>query len=136
MNVFGHALDPKEKWTEPFSKSPRFGVKLRLLGGDVMDPSGWVLRSHKLDGEFVPQDAKPDWFNAVPRYVYRAFAKTARLPFLSVGLGRFGFYIGWKVYGVDKTEYLDYPTVTRGDLYTGSRALVLTMRTTAHREVT
>jgi hypothetical protein len=129
MQVYGWSTDDEKDWTAPFPAGWEGGVKLRLLGGDILDP---VRGTFELRPG-VPPGTEPGWFNAVPRAVYRAFQARRCLPFFSFGFFRFGGYIGWKVYGVDQPAYLDYPLVAREDVYPGSRALCLTMRLTTDR---
>lgn len=128
MQVYGWSTDDERDWTAPFPTA-FIGVKLRLLGGDILDPVNgtWELRPGQ------PVGTPPNWFNAIPRGVYRAFQSRRVLPFFSFGIGRFGGYIGYKIYGVDKYEYLDYPLVAKQDVYEGSRAMCLTMRLTTNR---
>lgn len=99
MRVFGSGVstDPK-----------RPGLFLR--GGDVCDPK---------DGDWF----KPPW----PKIVVRRWVPNPTLPFLCLKIGRFGFYVGWKVYGVDAPEYKNW--LPPEEVYVGSLALCLTART-------
>lgn len=116
MNVRGHATDAPADWTAPYPTG-RVGVKLRLLAGDVMDPVGG------------------QWFGPnYPRNVIRLHCPVPVLPFVSVGLGRFGFYAGFKVYGVDSPNYREW--MPAGEVFNGSRAMCLSIRFTANRRVT
>ena len=117
MNVFGHATDPRERWTAPFPEA-RIGVKLRLLGGDLLDPdlsTGTMRPGREAEGR--------NWFTVIPGWVRRAYYPRACKLFLSARAGRFGFYVGHKVFGVDLEMYLDYPGVGDDDVYVGSRAM-------------
>lgn len=99
MKVFGTGVstDPK-----------RAGLFFR--GGDVCTPrNGRMLQG-------------PPW----PTKVWRFYCKLPVLPFLCVRLGRFGFYAGFKVYGVDAPEYKNW--LPASDVYAGSLAMVLTFR--------
>lgn len=101
MIVFGTGVD-----TSP--KTPR----LALRGGDVCDPR---------DGE---QINGPPW----PTRVERFYCPLPILPWVCIKFGRFGFYAGWKCYGFDLPNYLNWPGITPKDVYPGSLALELTMR--------
>lgn len=125
MKVFGLTTD--DHLTAPFPAG-RIGMKLRLLAGDVYDPiSPWALRPG------VPTSTAPNWFNAIPSDARRFHASIPMLPFISFGLGWFGFYAGFKVYGFDAPEYNDYPRVQRGDVAPGSLAMCFSIRFTTHR---
>lgn len=89
---------------------PGFGIVIGLRAGRWYEPFGasraiganrWTSGKH--------------WF-VVPRipFVY---------PFLSVAIGRFGFYVGWKAYGVDWPEYKAWARAE--DIKTGNTALTL-----------
>ena len=125
MNVRGVSTDPESEWTTPYP-TRRFGVIARLLQGDVMAPdlSDVKMRPGR-EGE------SPNWFNCIPRRVHRAVVGPR--PFLSIGVGRFGVYMGWKVFGVDSTAYLDYPGITPADVFKSSRAMCGTIRFTMSR---
>lgn len=84
-----------------------------LRGGDVYDP--------KIIG---PDAFHPPW----PTEYSRWYCKLPVLPFLCVKVGRFGFYGGWKVYGFDSPEYINYPGIVATDIYDGSLALEFTAR--------
>src|SRR5947207_13498653 len=117
MQVYGWSTDDEKDWTAPFPTA-FIGIKLRLLGGDILDPVNgtWELRPG------VQAGTPPNWFNAIPRAVRRYYQPRRCLPFFSFGIWRFGGYIGYKIYGVDQPVYLDYPLVAREDVYGGSRA--------------
>lgn len=140
MRVFGYATDDKSRWTAPFPEGPDcvelklvqgtilVGWKARLLGGDMMSPWGWQLRPE------ATANTAPNFFNAIPERTRRLFLSFPCLPFFSVRIGRFGFYIGWKVFGVDSPAYKDYPGVNPSEVYDGSQAFSgLTMRFTNKR---
>ena len=123
MKVSGYATDPESNWTTPYPKA-RFGLILRLLRGDYMAPdlSDAVLR---------PGRTEVNWFNAIPIRITRKVVGWR--PFLSIGICSWGVYMGWKVYGVDSAAYLDYPGIRPADVFTGSRAMVGTLRFTTKR---
>ena len=130
MRVFGHATDAIKKWTAPYPEST--GFKLRLIRGDLVSP--------ELEGG-TPRPGraleKPNWFNVIPRDVQRDWIGFPGRPFFSVRIGRFGFYIGHKVFGVDSPAYLDYPGLSSKDVYEGSRAMTgFTLRPTTKLGVT
>jgi hypothetical protein len=121
VRVFGYATD--EHWTAPYPEAD--GFKFRLLGGDMMSPWGWKLRPEATGGE-------PNFFNAIPERTRRLYFRIPCLPFLSVRRGRFGFYAGYKVFGVDSDAYKDYPGVHPSEVYEGSQAVSgFTMRFTS-----
>lgn len=102
MKVFGTGVS-----TNPW----RPGFFLR--GGDICHPLG-----------------KGQWFS--PPYftrIWRTFCPLTILPFLCVHVGRFAFYIGFKIYGADAGPYKEW--MNPDDVYPGSQALHLSMRTTA-----
>ena len=116
MRVFGLGTDYEVDWTAPYP--PATGFKLRLIKGDLVSP--------KLEGG-TPRPGraleKPNGFNVIPRDVRRDWIGFPGRPFFSVRVGRFGFYIGHKVFGVDSPAYLDYPGLSSKDVYEGSRAM-------------
>lgn len=117
MKVFGRATDEEAEWTAPFPAA-RYGLKARLMGGDLLSPSimtGTLRPGRAAEGK--------NFFTVIPRIVVRAWYGIACKPFLSLRAGRFGFYIGHKVFGVDSEAYRDYPLVLAEDVYKGSRAL-------------
>lgn len=101
MKVFGTGV----------STAPKTGG-LYFRGGDVCDPH---------DGE---QLNGPPW----PTNITRWYCRWPVLPFLCVKLGRFGVYAGWKCYGFDLPNYLNWAGITKADVYPGSLALELTAR--------
>lgn len=116
MRVFGHSTDSQSEWTAPYPK--RSGIKLRLMGGDMLQPE---IKS----GTPRPGREKEtrNYFNTIPTTIVRAVYARARKPFVSVRIGRFGFYAGHKVFGVDSEAYKDFPLVLASDVYDGSQAL-------------
>lgn len=123
MRVFGLCNDPKS-WTNPFPEADTVdGIKgadgfiIALRGGDTVSGAGWELRGEATAG------SKPNYFNAIPSRVRRIFFWLPLLPFLSVRWGRFGFYIGFKVFGFDSPAYKDWPGVNPREVYEGSLAL-------------
>lgn len=124
MIVTGFSTDPKSNWTTPYPRS-RFGLIVRLLRGDYMAPdlSDVVMR---------PGKSEVNWFNAIPLRITRKVVGWR--PFLSIGISWWGVYMGWKVYGVDSPAYLDYPGVSKDDVYDGSQAMVGTLRFTKKRK--
>jgi hypothetical protein len=124
MIVTGYATDNDTDWTKPYPPG-RFGVVLRLLRGDTMSPD-------LSDATLRPGQTVINWFNAVPKRIFRDVV--GYRPFISIGIGCWGVYMGWKVYGVDSTAYLDYPGVSKDDVYDGSQAMVGTLRFTMSRK--
>lgn len=125
MYVIGIATDQESNWTTPYPRS-RFGLIARLLKGDYMAPdlSDVTMRPGR-------ESEAPNWFNCIPRHITR---KTVGWrPFVAVGIGCWGVYAGWKVYGVDSPAYLDYPGIGKYEVYDGSRAMVGTLRFTMSR---
>ena len=106
MKVFGLNLS-KEPLTTPYPKST--GIILRLLGGDVIYPLG----------------SEGNWFKE-PYFKHRIkfYMPIPILPFISVRIGRFGFYFGSKPFGVDAPEYAHWMCKPE-DVYEWSQALML-----------
>lgn len=83
-----------------------------LRGGDVVRPlnGGWL---------------KPPY----PTRYWHFFCKLRVLPFLSVRIGRFGFYIGFKCFGVYHDQYKEWFRLEhQGDIDMESRALAPSAR--------
>lgn len=117
MRVFGYATDKEQDWTAPYPRGV-VGMKLRILGGSLVSPdidSGVFRPGRESEGA--------NWFTVIPKEVRVRFYKKPCKPFVSFGLGRFGFYFGHKVFGMDSPAYLDYPGIVSGDVYPGSRAM-------------
>jgi hypothetical protein len=98
MIVFGYATDSPSLWTNPFPEKD--GYKFRLLRGDLFSPDSWQK----------------------PVHVRRAWLTIPR-PYFSFRHGRFGFYIGWKVFGVDNEDLKKFPSVNPAEVYVGSIAM-------------
>ena len=95
----------------PVEKDPwKPGIYFR--GGDVVRPLGG------------------QWFG--PQYPERYthfFCPWRILPFISVKVGRFGFYAGFKCFGVDRPEYYAWFDEEHLDeIYDGSNALCPSFR--------
>lgn len=88
MNVFGLATDSLP-YNDPFPQ--KSGVIFRLLGGMVIRP--W-------DGNWLkePYPTQVGYWNC----------KLPILPFLSVKIGRFGFYIGFKCFNLGHEQYKEW----------------------------
>lgn len=91
--------------TSPYPTSS--GIIVHLIGGDVVQPLG--------GGDWF----KPPYFNRV----FRSYTRIPFMPFISVRLGRFGFYAGSKVFGVDSPAYLVW-MVPKEEVYEGSLAMM------------
>lgn len=126
MRVFGKASDAEQFWTSPFPREEDciklrgvpLGITWRLLGGDMLSPhirSGVFRPGRELEGK--------NFFTVIPIIVTRMWVGRPGCFFFSLRVGRFGFYVGHKVFGVDSAAYRDYPLVLPEDVYEGSRAL-------------
>jgi len=98
MRVFGYCTDPLP-WTNPFPEADGFIFALR--GGDLCSPD--------------------DWQN--PTHVRRDYFRIPWRPFFSFRRGRFGFYVGWKVFGADVPDLKKFPSVNPSEVYDGSYAM-------------
>ena len=126
MKVFGISTDKQEEWTTPFPDNHNFGIKLRLVGGNILDPIfGWKLK------EGYSPDTKPNWFNSRPAHLMNIYCPVACLPFFSIGIGSWGMYCGWKVFGVDSESYKDW--LDPSCVYNGSQAVCLSIRMSTRR---
>lgn len=83
--------------TSPFPL--RNGVFVALRSGDLCSPDSW----------------------SKPVHVRRAWVWLR--PFISVRYGRFGAYLGWKVFGADGLHLLDFPSINQSEVYAGSVAM-------------
>lgn len=103
--------DPERSIRDPLPETD--GFVFRLVRGDLFDPVGdpnsWF---------------EPPW----PKRVLRATFKYLPFPFLAWKFGGFRGYVGAKVYGFDRTEYLNFPKVTAADVYDGSEAFCFSFR--------
>lgn len=98
MKVFGYCTDLLP-WTNPFPVANGFIFALR--GGDVCSPDSWQK----------------------PTRVHRRFHDWPLLPFVSARYGRFGFYLGWKVFGVDNEDLKAFPSINPAEVFDGSYAM-------------
>lgn len=105
MKVFGLNVGG-EPLTKPYPS--KTGVIVRVLGGNVVYPWG--------DGDWFA----PPYFASVLKF----FMPIPIMPFFSVRIGRFGFYIGAKVFGVDSPAYGNW-MCDPSDVYEGSMAMML-----------
>ncbi|SRR6266404_1392270 len=102
MRVFGIGIS-----TNPWNPG------LFFRGGDINHPLG--------SGKWF----EPPFFKKVLHFYF----PLPILPFLCLHVGRFGFYVGFKIYGVDAEVYKLY--MNSADVYKGSQALHFSARTTA-----
>lgn len=101
---------PDNPATSPFPI--RNGLLAELRGGDVCDPVG----------------VGTNWFSPpFPKRVLRWRCRWPVLPYIACRWGRFGFYMGWKIYGVDAPEYKDW-LCDPAEVYAGSQAMCFTIR--------
>lgn len=98
MRIFGLSNDPLP-WTNPFPE--RDGVIWAFRGGDICSPDSWQS----------------------PTHVRRFWAPIPWRPFFSYRKGRFGFYVGWKAFGVDGEHLKAFPSINPAEVYDGSYAL-------------
>ena len=90
---------PEQPLTSPFPLTD--GVFFTVRSGDYYSPDSWdIMKVSSYD---------------------RGVVKNR--PFLSARKGRFGFYIGWKVYGVDTDNQRAMPGIFPEDVYSGSVAI-------------
>lgn len=103
------------------SEAKGWGVVLSFRGGDVVRP---------LNGSWFG-----DHSGGFPTKVLRFRCPLPVLPFLSVAMGRFGFYVGLKTFGADDRTYLLWPghVFTEADMMPGSMALCPSIRFTVNR---
>ncbi len=99
MKVSSKQHPEDQPFTKPFPL--RNGVFVALRSGDFYSPDSWDITK-------------------VTRYK-RDIVKNR--PFLSLRCGHFGFYIGWKVFGVDTDNQRAMPGINPEDVYVGSVAI-------------
>lgn len=100
MNVTTHWTNrPEQPLTAPFPLTN--GVFVAVRSGDFYSPDSWN-----------PLEVR-NYCRGQVRF----------RPFLSARRGRFGFYVGWKVYGVDTENQARMPGIKPEDVYPGSVAL-------------
>jgi len=75
-----------------------FGIKIALPCGKVLEPEPWIFT--KQWWKINPWSEGNVWFVLRIPFVI--------LPFISIAIGRLGFYIGAKAYGVDQPHYLEW----------------------------
>lgn len=99
MNLTTHFSRPADQpLTSPFPVKDGWFFALR--SGDFLSPDSWQK----------------------PVFVRRDYLRMPR-PFLSFRRGRFGFYVGWKAFGVDNEDLKKFPSVNPAEVYVGSVAL-------------
>lgn len=99
MTVSGYQWPASQPLTSPFPL--RNGVFVALRSGDFYSPDSW----------------KVDEVTKYKRGTVR------NRPFVSFRMGRFGFYVGWKVYGADTDNQRKMPGILPEDVYEGSVAM-------------
>lgn len=119
MKVFGTGPTPPQNHTW----RTRNGVSLYFRGGDVLRPD--IANGTPRPGA---ETQVRNWFNTIPTSVWRWHCKLPVLPFVTVKVGMFGVYAGFKAFGVDSAAYLDYPGLSAADVYDGSVALTPSLR--------
>ena len=82
-----------------------FGIVFALRFGRWFEPFGLFCGNRWKDGRH--------WF-VIPKilFVY---------PFISIAIGNYGLYLGWKAYGVEHKDYLAWAKLK--DIYEGNSAL-------------
>lgn len=100
-----------------------FGIALRFFAGDVVRP--YTKPKYWFD------DVPNKWNNFDPEYhgVLKFWLPVA--PFLSVALGPWGFYIGFKIFSLEPTKYI--PMVGEANVHLGSQALTPSATTRSTR---
>ena len=82
---------------------------------DIYQPAGWGIRFHIVWGKWmqpIPRFWEKGWWD-VEHNVEHNYWKGGKYwfvlrvpfmiaPFISIALGKYGFYLGWKTYGVTK----------------------------------
>lgn len=98
MNVLTHLTNRADQpLTSPFPL--RDGFFFALRSGDLCSPDSWKT----------------------PVRVRRAYVRFR--PFASFRRGSFGFYLGWKAFGVDNEDLKRFPAINPSEVYPGSVAL-------------
>ena len=88
---------PDQPPTSPFPATDGWFIAIRT--GDLCSPDSWK----------EPTRVRRD-------YIYYR-------PFVSFRKGRFGFYVGWKVFGADNEDLKKFPSVNPAEVYQGSIAM-------------
>jgi len=110
MKIFQITTNPDQKLTSPFRSTN--GITLALRGGNILDPY------------FDPDG----WFwSKKPSFVLNFYVPIPILPYITVKFGKYGFYAGFKAYGVDSDAYIDQ-LCPKEDVYEGSQALSFSVR--------
>lgn len=106
---------PDQPATSPFPLTN--GVLFEMRGGDIAEPLA----------------LKANWFSPpYPERVFRYFLRWPLLPYVAVKWGRFGFYAGAKIFGVDSDAYKEWLCPPE-EVYDGSLALCFTIRFSTNR---
>lgn len=126
MKVFGFSSN--KNVFNPHAEGKRFGLTIRFQGGDVYRPN-------IKDAPYRPGREGEDkgWFNTLPTKAIRFKMPLPILPFLSIGIGKYGFYVGFKTFSMNYPEYVDLPRIKPEDVYEGSMALTPSIRKTTKR---
>ncbi len=106
MKILDFTNSPSPPQNYPYPKST-FGIILGLRGGDVIQPLG-----------------EGNWFEA-PYFkdVLHFYLPIPLIPWFSIRIGKFGFYIGAKAFGVDNEPYKNW--LPPEEVYDGSIATML-----------
>ena len=125
MNVHGSGPTPFQHY--PYLKGTRVGAALWWRGGDIVSPD--LANGTRRPGREA--DPRNNYFNTIPAAVRHAKIEKECLPFLTIRIGRFGVYAGWKAYGFDSDAYKDWPGINPAEVHEGSVALTgFTLRAT------
>lgn len=105
------------------------------------DPKGWGIALRFFAGHVVRPYTRPKfWFKTGIPSKWNSFHPTFHgvikfwlpiAPFLSISLGRFGFYIGFKIFSLEPLKYV--PMVGPNEVYDGSSALTPSITTRRSR---
>lgn len=90
---------PEQPLTDPFPDTNGLFVTFRT--GDLYSPDSWSNTTQ----------------------CYRTFVKWLPRPFVSFRYNKFGFYIGWKVWGCDTEKQLLQIGINPIEVYSGSVAM-------------
>jgi len=116
--IIHYRSDPERGLTDPLPEK-KWSFVFRLYSGDICDPSKIAQLLYK-----------ESWFGPkFPSRVWRAFCKWPVLPFIAWRCNKHGGYIGFKLYGMDSSQYKEWPVgIKPEDVFDGSQALCLTFR--------
>jgi hypothetical protein len=92
--------DSDKKYSEPEGK-PGFGIMVSLKWGRVIRPIAKFWKREKYPKEYNAWESGRHWFVLDFKQLFNIIPA----PFISIAIGKYGFYFGFKTYELGREKY-------------------------------